>query len=84
MKTSTWRRTTTGLRIARFESKLEYTRTTCQGNVDKATASLAAHKRLTGKYMLDVFGGSGFLTQATNHLGLRGFVLDTNLVSDST
>ena len=27
--------------------------------------------------MLDVFGGSGFLAKATNHLGLRGYVLDT-------
>ena len=32
---------------------------------------------MTGKYMLDVFGGSGFFTKATNHLGLRGYVLDS-------
>ena len=30
-----------------------------------------------GKYFIDVFGGSGFLFQATNHWGLRGYVLDT-------
>ena len=27
--------------------------------------------------MIDVFGGSGCLTKATNHLGLRGYVLET-------
>ena len=27
--------------------------------------------------MLDVFGGSGFPTKATNHLGLRGYLIDT-------
>ena len=27
--------------------------------------------------MLDVFGGPGFLAKASNHLGLRGDVLDT-------
>ena len=32
---------------------------------------------MTGKFLLDVFGGSGFLTKATNYLGLRGYVLDT-------
>ena len=53
------------------------TRATCQGIVDVAFASPAAHKRMTGKYMHDVFGGSGFLTRASNHLGLRGYVLDT-------
>ena len=53
------------------------TRATCRGIVDKATASPSAHKRMTGKYETDVFGGSGFLTKATNHVGLRGFVLDT-------
>ena len=29
--------------------------------------------------MLDVFAGSGFITKATNQLGLRGYVLDTKL-----
>ena len=29
------------------------------------------------EYMLDVCGGLGFLTKATNNLGSRGFVLDT-------
>ena len=32
---------------------------------------------MTGKYMLDVFGGSGFFAKASNHLGVRGNVLDT-------
>ena len=32
---------------------------------------------MTGKYFTDVFGGSGFLSKATNHLGLRGYVLVT-------
>ena len=41
----------------------------------------STHKRMTGKYMVDVFGGSGFLTTATNHLGLRSFVLDTKFDS---
>ena len=27
--------------------------------------------------MLDVFNSPGFLAKATNHLGLRGYVLDT-------
>ena len=43
----------------------------------KATASPAAHKRMTGKHLVDVFGWSGFLTKATNRLDLRGYVLDT-------
>ena len=51
--------------------------TTCRGIVDKATASPSAQKRMTGKYMLDVFGGPGFLATASNHLGLSGYVLDT-------
>ena len=32
---------------------------------------------MTGKYVLDVFGGSRFLTKATNQIVLRGYVLDT-------
>ena len=32
---------------------------------------------MTGKFMLDVFGGDDFLTMAANLLGLRGNVLDT-------
>ena len=32
---------------------------------------------MTEMYMLDVFGGRGFLAKATNHLGLRDYVLDT-------
>ena len=27
--------------------------------------------------MLDLFGGAGFLAETTNHLRLRGYVLDT-------
>ena len=34
---------------------------------------------MTGKYMLDVFGGVGPLAKATDLLGLRGYVLDTKL-----
>ena len=41
------------------------------------SSSPPTHKRMTGKYMLDVFGGSGFRTKARNYSGLRGFVLDT-------
>ena len=37
----------------------------------------SAHNRMTGKYMLDVFGGPGFLAKASNHLRLRDYVLDT-------
>ena len=51
--------------------------------VDKAAASLAAHKRMTGYvyiYVLDVLGGSGFLTKAINQIGLRGCVLDTKFL----
>ena len=54
------------------------TRATCRGIVDNASASPAAHKRMTGKSLLDVFGGSGFLTKAIHHLGLLGYLLDTN------
>ena len=53
------------------------TRATCRGVVDKATGHPAAHTRMTGKFFIDVVGGSGFLSQATHHLGLRGCVLDT-------
>ena len=33
-------------------------------DVDGVIADPSAHKRMTGKYMLDVFGGFGFLTKA--------------------
>ena len=58
-------------------SQIWNTFATCRGVVDKATASPAARKRMTGKYILDVFGVSGFLPEATNHLSLRGNVLVT-------
>ena len=45
--------------------------------MDKATAGPAVHKRITGECMPDVIGGSGFLAEAANRLGLRGYVLDT-------
>ena len=32
---------------------------------------------MTGKYFVDVFGGSGFLAKTTKHLDLRGYVFDT-------
>ena len=54
------------------------TRATCRGVVYK-TASPAAHKRMNGKYLFDVFGGSGFLARATTQMGLRGYVLDTKV-----
>ena len=34
------------------------------------------HKRMTGKSLIDVFSGSGFLSQATSLLGLRVHVFD--------
>ena len=52
-------------------------RATCRGVVAQAFADPAVHRRITGKYKLDVFGGSGFVAKATNHLGLRGCVRDT-------
>ena len=55
------------------------TRATCRGIVNKAIASRAAHKRITGACIIDVFGGDGFLTKATNLLGLRGHALDTKV-----
>ena len=36
---------------------------------------------MTGKFFIDVVGGSGFLSKATHHLGLRGYVLDTKFGS---
>ena len=45
--------------------------------MDKATANLAAHRRMPGKYVLEVFGGRGYVAKASNHVGLRGDVLDT-------
>ena len=42
------------------------TRTTCRGIVDRTSASPAAHKRMAGKFLIDVFGGDGFLTEATH------------------
>ena len=59
--------------------QIGHTRATCRGVVDKATADPAARKNMTGKYLLDMFGGSGFLSKATNDLGLRGYVLDTKV-----
>ena len=56
-------------------------RATCRGIVDNAIAHPSAQKRMTGKYMLDVFGGSGFVAKASNHLVLRGYVLDTKFGS---
>ena len=38
----------------------------------KAILVPAVQKRMSGRYLLDVFGGSGFLATAANHLGLRG------------
>ena len=60
------------------------TRAKCRGIVDIATASPAAPKRMTGKRLLDVFRGSGFLAKSTNHFGMRGCVLDTKFGSRTT
>ena len=35
------------------------------------------------KYLIAVFGGSGFLTEAANRLGLRGYVLDTKFADNT-
>ena len=45
------------------------TRATCRGVVNQAIADPAVCKLMSGKYMLEVFGGSGFVAKATNHLG---------------
>ena len=37
----------------------------------------AVHKRMTGAYLHDLCGGSGFLSKAANHLGFRGHALET-------
>ena len=50
---------------------------TCRGIVDRATASPLVHKRMTGKFLLDVFSGPGFFAKASHHVALRGNVLDT-------
>ena len=52
------------------------TRTACRGVVDQAIADPAVHKRMTGKSMFDMFGGSSFVAKATNNVGLCGCVLD--------
>ena len=43
------------------------TRATCRGIVAEAAANPPAHKRMAGKFVLDVFGGLGFLAKASNH-----------------
>ena len=65
--------------LPRLRNKLETLAQRAEVFLTKATESPAAHRRMTGKYMIDVFGGSGFLTKVTNQLGLRGYVLDTKL-----
>ena len=52
-------------------------RATCPGIVDRATANPSVRNRMIGKCVLNVFGGLGFLAEATNHLGVRFYVLDT-------
>ena len=41
-----------------------------------------AHKRLTGKFLVNVFGGTGDLFKMTDHL--RGYVLDAALYASGT
>ena len=53
------------------------TRPTCRRVVDEMIAPSSAHKSMSGKCMLDMFGGPGFEAEATNTLGLRGSVIDT-------
>ena len=53
------------------------TRATCRCVVGRTLVNPPAHKRMICKYMLDVFGGAGFLAQTTDHLCLREYVLDT-------
>ena len=53
------------------------TRTTCRGIVNKGTSHSSAHKHMTRMYLLDLFGGLGFVAKATNHVCLRVFVLGT-------
>ena len=54
--------------------KLE-TRATCRGIVGRTGVTASSHRRMTDTYMLDVFGGSGFLEKTSDHLVLRGYVL---------
>ena len=63
--TIAWRPTTT---LSRARCHAGNTRATYRCIVDQPSASLVAHKRMTGKYLLDAFGGSGFLAKATHHL----------------
>ena len=51
--------------------------------VDNATAHPSAHKRMTGKCMLNVFGGLALVAKTSNYLGLRGNVLDTKSLDPS-
>ena len=64
-----------------LRNKLGNTRAPSRGVVDKATGSPAAHKRMTGKSIRDVFGGNDFLTRATHRLDLHGCVLDNTFWS---
>ena len=57
------------------------TRATCRGIMGRTFVHPPAHKRITGKYMLDIFGGTGCLAEKTNHLGFRGAVLNTKFRS---
>ena len=56
------------------------TRVTCRGIVGRTVVNPPAHNRITSKCMLDVFGGAGSLAKTTDHLGLRGYVLDRHEV----
>ena len=54
---------------------------TCRGTTCWAVVNPPAHKRLAGRYWLDVFGGAGDLAKMTDHLGLCGDVLDAKFGS---
>ena len=70
-----WRPTTIPLSPRPLRSKLE-TLAQSRSIVDKATASPATRKRMTGKCL---FCGYDFLAKAAKHLGFRDNVLDTKL-----
>ena len=66
---------------SRLAADYHYLSLALRNKLETVVANPSARKRMTGKYMLDVFGGHGFLAKASNHLGLRGYVLDAKFGS---
>ena len=62
--------------FVRFETKWKHSCYVLRW-LTKQFADPTVHRRMTGKFLLAVFGGSGFVTKATSHVGLCGCVLDT-------